>query len=265
MNAVLDADPGRKLSASQKFVLLLLANNANEEGYAFPSVPTMSRYSNLDDRTVQRAIVALEEAGHITIKRRAGRATIYLLHPDRPARTPGTVTGVTLTPAQNQVSAENTGSPEVAAPATDERELQRPAAVTNETNSGDPHNPAPDTPGTMTGVGLSVTCGSVIHTPGEVTPRGDIVPGAPPAGCHPPPAGCHPESSLNPSEEPSLNLRGPDVLKNGSSNPERKRIQIPNERKRSACATPLSNEDLERGRQNQLRRIEQVLATKAGG
>jgi len=79
MQAAFAADPEGKLSSSQKFVLLLLANNANDEGLAVPSIPAMSRNSNLDDRTIRRAIDGLAKAGYLTIRQRPGRAAAYQL------------------------------------------------------------------------------------------------------------------------------------------------------------------------------------------
>jgi hypothetical protein len=72
----------------QRYVLLCLANYAGEEGCnAFPSVARLGRDSGLSERTIQRALHALEEGGVIKrgnqevaaayIKDEGKRPTVY--------------------------------------------------------------------------------------------------------------------------------------------------------------------------------------------
>jgi hypothetical protein len=89
-----------ELEPTDKLVLLALADNASDEGHCYPSVSTLVRKSNLNERTVQRVLSRLEEGGHITKRLRTGRSTVYDVHPNenqppaqrhpRHSATPGT-------------------------------------------------------------------------------------------------------------------------------------------------------------------------------
>ena len=59
------------ISATEKVVLLALADHANEHGLCWPSVSTLMKRANVGERTVQRAIQSLEEGGFITRERRS--------------------------------------------------------------------------------------------------------------------------------------------------------------------------------------------------
>ena len=52
-------------NATQKAVLLVLANYSNENNQSYPSISTISRLSSCQDRTVIRALKELEESGFI--------------------------------------------------------------------------------------------------------------------------------------------------------------------------------------------------------
>jgi Helix-turn-helix domain len=69
------------LSHSEKFVLLALADNANDEGDCWPSITTIAKKTSLSERTVQRAIGELETFGHLIAIRRTGRSTVFKLTP----------------------------------------------------------------------------------------------------------------------------------------------------------------------------------------
>lgn len=68
-------------SPATKLVLVALADNANDQGVCWPSVPHVARKCGLNERSVQRAIAALASDGHVTAERRTGRATYYHVHP----------------------------------------------------------------------------------------------------------------------------------------------------------------------------------------
>ena len=85
MTAVWDID----LPDSQKIVLLALADCANDEGLAWPSISTMARKCSKSERTVQSVIKELVAAGHLTRNEVVGHGCRYQLHPRRictPAR-----------------------------------------------------------------------------------------------------------------------------------------------------------------------------------
>ena len=67
------------ISSSQKFVLVVLADRANEGHECWPSVDRLSLDTELDPRTVQRALVALEEGGLIKTQSRPGRSNVFKL------------------------------------------------------------------------------------------------------------------------------------------------------------------------------------------
>lgn len=63
---------------ADRLVLLAIANHADGKGWnAYPAVPLIAREARVDERTVYRALEALEKAGELTIKRRPGRPSIY--------------------------------------------------------------------------------------------------------------------------------------------------------------------------------------------
>lgn len=66
-------------SATRKLVLLKLADNANDQGEAFPSIPTIARQCELSEREVIRTIHELESLGLVRVVRTAGRRNRYHL------------------------------------------------------------------------------------------------------------------------------------------------------------------------------------------
>jgi hypothetical protein len=76
------------LAASEKLVLLILANFADDGGRCWPSVATIARKANLTERGSRRIIRRLEEAGHIRTEYSRGRTSnryVVLSNPEGPA------------------------------------------------------------------------------------------------------------------------------------------------------------------------------------
>lgn len=69
------------LPDSEKIVLLALADCANDEGHCWPSMATLARKCSKSDRTVQTAIKALVDAGHLTRREVLGKGCNYTVHP----------------------------------------------------------------------------------------------------------------------------------------------------------------------------------------
>lgn len=69
------------MPATQKIVLLALADNANDEGDCYPSVRTLVAKCGLSERAIQSVISKHQDAGHLHCNFRTGRSTIYKLHP----------------------------------------------------------------------------------------------------------------------------------------------------------------------------------------
>jgi len=82
------------ISAPEQSVLNVLAIMANDEARCWPGIngPTgLTGKTKLSERSVQRAVQALKDAGHINWQDLPGRGRIYLVHP-RQSGTPATVT-----------------------------------------------------------------------------------------------------------------------------------------------------------------------------
>lgn len=76
-------------------VMLALADNANDQMIAYPSVPTLARKARLSDRQVRRILQALCDAGEIkNIGKYRNNVNIYLLTPDLSVQTITDETGV---------------------------------------------------------------------------------------------------------------------------------------------------------------------------
>lgn len=65
------------LPISQKFLLLSLTDQANDDGVCWPKVDTLSARCSMNRRTVQRALSDLEDAGFIQRHERLRRSTWY--------------------------------------------------------------------------------------------------------------------------------------------------------------------------------------------
>lgn len=73
--------PLEGMSIAQKAVLISLADNANDQGVCWPSIPTIARRVCASERAVQNAIKWLESAGVVKANRSNGRHTSYMLTP----------------------------------------------------------------------------------------------------------------------------------------------------------------------------------------
>lgn len=101
MSAVWELD----LPAFEKLVLLALADCANDEGLAWPSIATLKRKTNAGERTVQRSLRALAEAGHLRRDEVPGKGCKYYLNPRHSG-----------TPAKEAPAPESAQTPATAAP-----------------------------------------------------------------------------------------------------------------------------------------------------
>jgi len=73
--------PLQGMSATQKAVLISLADNANDEGVCWPSIATISMRTCLSERAVQNAIKWLVEHRILSVQSRSGRSTVYKVTP----------------------------------------------------------------------------------------------------------------------------------------------------------------------------------------
>jgi len=86
-----------ELNPTVKLVLLALADCANDEGLAWPSIATLARKASVGERTVQRSLVEARALGIINREEVIGRGCKYTFTPFTPrhAGTPATVSPVT--------------------------------------------------------------------------------------------------------------------------------------------------------------------------
>lgn len=92
MSAVWEFD----LPAKDKLVLLALADCANDEGLAWPSIATLARKCGCDQRTIQRNLRDLEKRGLFRREEVIGKGCRYIFNP-RQIATPGKTSPVTKT------------------------------------------------------------------------------------------------------------------------------------------------------------------------
>lgn len=76
-----DCWPLGGMSILQKAVLISLADNANDDGFCWPSVTTICERVCGSDRAVRAAIACLERSGAIQANHRVGRSTMYKITP----------------------------------------------------------------------------------------------------------------------------------------------------------------------------------------
>ena len=70
-------------NSTDRFVLLAIADFANYEGTAWPSVTTLAEKCSMTKRTILRAIARLEEQGYLERKRRQRTSNLYQIICDR--------------------------------------------------------------------------------------------------------------------------------------------------------------------------------------
>lgn len=72
------------ISASEKMVLLALADAANDAGICWPSITgkrPLTAKTSLSERTIQNAIKSLCSKGHLSRQEQSYRGVIYTVHP----------------------------------------------------------------------------------------------------------------------------------------------------------------------------------------
>jgi hypothetical protein len=67
------------LESTDKFVLLALADNANDQRMCWPSIQTIAKKTSLSERAVHYSIKRLEEAWFLTVYKREGRSNMFRL------------------------------------------------------------------------------------------------------------------------------------------------------------------------------------------
>ena len=120
---------GSRQSGGALLVLLAIADFADDQGLAFPSVRTLARKARLSERQVQRVLAELATAGELVVRPGAGRRGSHLFR-------------VTLGTARPNPRQDVTG--DIASPPARRR---RRAGVTPATAAGvTPASPEPSCP-----------------------------------------------------------------------------------------------------------------------
>lgn len=108
MAQVWDASVG---SHTAKLVLLALADNANDAGVCWPSIPTIARKCDLSTRGVMKILASLESDGHLTRQKNAGKSTVYTVQPVNRVHPCPPFTGEHGSPAPLNAVHPNPGTP----------------------------------------------------------------------------------------------------------------------------------------------------------
>lgn len=110
MTACWDLD----MPSTQKFVLVSLADQANDAGICWPSVSLIRRRTGLGERTIQDAFKWLSDHGALTIKRETGKANTFTVIPSAFTANPRS----SRTPANTAPPQQPHPTPAAAAPIT---------------------------------------------------------------------------------------------------------------------------------------------------
>lgn len=87
-NEVIKQCYGLKLPVPTKFVLFILADHANDEFLAWPSLSLIAARTCLSERAVRYALRELEEARIIDTQKRVGHSSVYKILPRGAHRAP---------------------------------------------------------------------------------------------------------------------------------------------------------------------------------
>ena len=68
---------------ADRMMLLALADNANDEGFCWPSIRTLSKKCAVSERAARRTVHRLAQSGYVAVEERPGRSTVYHLHAAR--------------------------------------------------------------------------------------------------------------------------------------------------------------------------------------
>lgn len=127
--------------ATARYVLLVLADRVNikREGKGcWYSVRALREMTGLGERTIQGALKRLEDQGHITIKRRSGTSSVYLVHPQDPRKNCGGKSRVEPFETPNETPAATAPLPRKSCTTTPAATAPKSESITNETQQPAP-------------------------------------------------------------------------------------------------------------------------------
>lgn len=89
-------------TAADRLLLLAIADNANDEGQAWPSVGRLASKCCVEERAVRYGLRRLAEGGWIEIEEHAGRPNTYKIRPERLHSSAGLHSGAGLQPGAGE-------------------------------------------------------------------------------------------------------------------------------------------------------------------
>lgn len=255
------------LPTAAKMVLISLADQCNDAGWAFARVEYIATRCSMSDRNVFRLVDRLHAEGYITIKPRKGRSSVYIVHVAEDGEplitsqrtTPDNLSGVKRIEYAERIAAQTIAElMEKRMRAREERMHRRMRS--DESGNSNGGSSQIGTPDNLSGVKPNDQ--QVTNTPDTQSGGGDTVSGVPltygQGGMtygQGPLTQCHPESSLNPLLNPlsesSLNPGAPDVLKKTG--------------RRGKKSAETSVRELEQTKAEQLKRIDEAMQRKQAG
>jgi hypothetical protein len=108
------------ITAPEQSVLTALAIMSNDDAQCWPAIngaAGLTGKTKLSERTVQRAVQALKDAGHINWVDKPGRGRVYIVHP-RQSDTPSEATPATESPRQSDTRHSDTPVTQALTPVT---------------------------------------------------------------------------------------------------------------------------------------------------
>lgn len=133
------------LRPALRLTMLAVSDHADEHGSCWPSAPTLSAETGLDERTVRRSLKELEAMGALVSESRAGRTTVFRVVVEAiPERaTPGHVPTPGTTPGPGTVPATPGIPPTPPRAPRPEPRAPRPPNGTRTSQGNDPGNGSP--------------------------------------------------------------------------------------------------------------------------
>lgn len=141
------------ITAPEQSVLLTLAVMANEDAQCWPGIAKIVSLTKLSERTVQRAVQGLKDAGHLTWVEKPGRGRTYVVTPRQTgtpieetpvALTPVALTPVTETPRQSDTPVTVAPTPVTVTPKQPRTTNPQKASLSSGSREADRYHRLPD-------------------------------------------------------------------------------------------------------------------------
>ncbi len=133
-----------ELSPTEKFILISLADHADDQGYCYPSVARLVKRTGFSERTVQTAVKRLCEVGKLRIDQNAGPkgCNLFTVYPARVTQTAAARPPQELHPADSAPQQEMRAPPQQMRP-TPAGAAPEPSGTFKNRQNEDHHNGDP--------------------------------------------------------------------------------------------------------------------------